>query len=119
MFTFQKSQRISDKFHVVSFFQCEKIADLSHRNERITNEGLVEFNNNIVQNLQSLQKYTLAGYQYIFYSVWYKGNFRVDSMRSKGVEAISKDVWKNLKNLKELELIFFESDESLSCYIEN
>jgi len=36
----------------------------SHRNEQITDEGLVGFNNSIVQNLQSLQAFTLSGYWY-------------------------------------------------------
>ena len=81
---------------------------LSHRNKQITDEGLVEFNKNIVQNLEDLKEFTLAGYQYRFYSVWYKDNIRADKIRSKGVKSISKDICKNLKNLKELVLMFSE-----------
>jgi len=34
-----------------------------YRNKEITDEGLAEFNKNIVQNLQDLKGFTLAGYR--------------------------------------------------------
>jgi len=36
---------------------------ISNRNEEITDEGLVEFNKEIVQNLEGLKEFTLVGYR--------------------------------------------------------